>query len=158
MPSDLWSNKTGLNLIIVQESPKYFNNVLICSLNNFGDIYWILIDWLINFNECPNVSITNCNKLRGNFVYHWGCISIYRPLCYPFRSSSGRMSFPNSQSIDRFSPNLCCIGRVLWLDHIFSKQQSNCHMLYHHRVLVLVFSTFYSLEYEWIFMELLFPR
>ena len=42
-------------------------------------------DCLVHWVECPNVSTTNCNLQKVNFVYHqWGCISIYKPLSYPF--------------------------------------------------------------------------
>ncbi len=51
---------------------------------------WGLIfnfDWLVNKVEYPNFTTINCNLKRGNFLFlHWGYISTYRPLSYPFRS------------------------------------------------------------------------
>ena len=51
-------------------------------------------DWLVNLVEFPNLSTTNSNKQKCNFVYHnWGCTPIYRPFlitleldpCFPSR-------------------------------------------------------------------------
>ena len=41
-------------------------------------------DWLVNKVECLNVLFTNCNLQE--VYHHWGCILIYRPLSYSFRS------------------------------------------------------------------------
>ena len=45
------------------------------------DFYLILIGWFIQLN----ISATNCNLQKANFVYHhWAFTSIYQPLSYPF--------------------------------------------------------------------------
>ena len=68
----------GLFITLV---PKVF---LIHWLINIGDFY---LDWLVHLVECSNVSTSNCNVRRCNFVYHHlGCTLIYQPLSYPFRS------------------------------------------------------------------------
>ena len=60
--------------------PKVLWYRFLIPLTNFGDFIWILICWLIKFQQQFVV------YRRGNFVnYNWGCISIYRPLLYPFR-------------------------------------------------------------------------
>ena len=42
-------------------------------------------NWLVHEVECPNVSTTNRNLQKGNFVYNLlTCKSIYRPLSYPY--------------------------------------------------------------------------
>ena len=68
-------------------SPQSF---LICWLNKYMNFYWILIGWLIKLSLLtfqPPIVLYN----RGNFVYyHWGCMLIYQPLSYPFRSLISR--------------------------------------------------------------------
>ena len=66
--------------------PKVFINIfLLIGLATLGTLK--NFDCLVNWVECSNVSTTNCNLHKGNFVYHYrGCTSIYRPLSYPLSS------------------------------------------------------------------------
>ncbi len=58
------------------------------------ELWWILIGWFIKLSLQTSQQIIVIYR-RDNFVYHHSeCTSIYRPLCYPFRSLS------------RLSPNL----------------------------------------------------
>ena len=68
---------------------------LIHWFNNFGYYYWILIGWFIKLSvQMFKPLIVICS--RGNFVYHWGCTQIYRPLSYPFRSLEIYISWKDS--------------------------------------------------------------
>ena len=60
---------------------------LIRWLNNFGDLHWKLIGWMVNSAKCQTFQQLFVIYRRGNFVnYNWGCTLIYRSLSYPFRS------------------------------------------------------------------------
>ena len=65
----------------------FYNNVLLfVGLTTLGTLNLILISWFIKLSVQmfqPLILVYG----RKNFVYnHWACISIYRPLSYPFRS------------------------------------------------------------------------
>ena len=58
---------------------------LIRWINNFGGFFWILIGWFVELSVQTFQPLILFYR-RSNFVcHHWGCISICRPLSYPFR-------------------------------------------------------------------------
>ena len=66
--------KDGTIGCLLQLSPRFYNNVFL-----YVGLATLLTSIKFCFIVLLNVSTTNCNLLKGNFMsYHWGWTSIYR--------------------------------------------------------------------------------